>query len=112
MERKGKLSLRFFSHPLLRFNSHRIWGGFFWFCGVPSPLPVTKVDFLKALQRTRPSVSWDDIKHHVEWTDRGIVYGPKSTSSVPGSRFLTVPSGTTEGFPSESLNTKCEFRAW
>jgi len=33
------------------------------------PLPVTKVDFLKALQRTRPSVSWDDIKHHVEWTE-------------------------------------------
>eukprot|EP00667_Euglena_gracilis_P012182 EG_transcript_12493 len=33
------------------------------------PLSVTKVDFLKALQRTRPSVSWDDIKRHVEWTE-------------------------------------------
>ena len=33
------------------------------------PLPVVKVDFIKALVRSRPSVSWDDIKQHIEWTE-------------------------------------------
>jgi vacuolar protein-sorting-associated protein 4 len=32
------------------------------------PLPVTRLDFLKALRTARPSVSQKDIEQHLEFT--------------------------------------------